>query len=102
VKLPRYDVRLLRIAEEDLADIAAYIAIERPIAAIRQLDRIEKSLGHLKNSPYLGTLPKDEHLVELGYRCLVVDEYLAFYTVEGQTIFVHRIIHGARDYSALF
>lgn len=102
MRAPKYEVRLLRIAENDLTDIVAYIAAERPAAALGQLTRIEKSLGHLASNPYLGKLPNDDHLIELGFRCLIVDEYLAFYTVEDDIVFVHRIIHSARDYSARF
>lgn len=101
MSLPKYDVRLLRIAENDLADIIAYIAAERPSAAVDQLARIEKALGLLKSNPFLGKRPSDEHLSELGYRCLIVDDYLAFYTVEERIVFVHRILHGARDYLTL-
>ena len=97
----KYNVRLLRIAENDLADIVAYIAAERPSAAAAQLDRIEKSLGLLNRNPYLGKVPNDEHLIGLGYRCLNIDDYLAFSSVEEQTVFVHRIVHGARDYLSL-
>ena len=63
--------------------------------------RIEKALGLLKTNPLLGKRPTDELLSELGYRCLIVDEYLAFYTVEENIVFVHRILHGARDYLTL-
>lgn len=38
----------------------------------------------------------------MGYRYLIVDDYLIFYTVEQRSIYVHRIIHGARNYSSLF
>jgi plasmid stabilization system protein ParE len=102
VSLRDLEVRLLRIAENDLADIVAYIAAERPSAAPGQLAKIEKTLGFLRKNPYLGKLPNDEHLIELGYRCLIIDDYLAFYTVEEQAVLVHRIIHGARDYHTLF
>jgi toxin ParE1/3/4 len=102
VRRPKYDVRLLRLAENDLTDIVSYIAAERPSAAEAQLAKIEKALNLLKRNPYLGKLPNDEHFMELGYRCLIIDEYLAFYTVEEQRVLVHRIIHGARDYRMLF
>jgi toxin ParE1/3/4 len=102
VSRPKHVVRLLRVAENDLADIVAYIAAERPSAAISQMAKIEKSLGLLGSNPYLGKLPNDQHLIELGYRCLIVDDYLAFYTIEEQTVLVHRIIHGARDFLNLF
>ena len=98
---PKYDVRLLRIAEDDLADIVAYIAAERPSAAVDQLAKIEKALGLLQSNPFLGKRLGDKHLSELGYRCLIVDDYLAFYTVEEKIVFVHRILHGARDYFTL-
>lgn len=101
MSLRKYAVRLLRVAENDLAEIVAYIAAEQPTAAVGQLTKIEKTLGLLKKNPYLGKLPNDERLLKLGYRCLIIDDYLAFYTLEGQTVFVHRIIHGARDYLAL-
>jgi toxin ParE1/3/4 len=101
VSQPKYDVRLLHIAENDLADIVAYVAVERPSAAVDQLARIEKALGLLKSNPFLGKRPSDEHLSELGYRCLIVDDSLAFHTVEEKIVFVHRILHGARDYLTL-
>lgn len=99
---PKYDLRLLRIAENDLGEIVSYVAAERPSAALAQMAKIEKSLNRLKSNPYLGKLPNDTHLIELGYRCLIIDDYLAFYTIEERTVFVHRIIHGARDYLSLF
>ena len=101
MSLRKYTVRLLRIVENDLAEILAYIAAERPSAAAGQLTKIGRILGLLRRNPYLGKLPNDEHLTKLGYRCLIIDDYLAFYTVEEQTVFVHRIIHGARDYLSL-
>ena len=92
-----HDVRLHRIAEKDLADIVDYIAAERPAAAASTLARIEQSLALLRKSPYLGKLPDDKRLIELGYRCLIVDDYLVFYTVDDRTVLVHRLMRGARD-----
>jgi toxin ParE1/3/4 len=56
----------------------------------------------LATNPHLGRIPKDAALLDLGYRYLVVQNYLIFYVVEDRTIFVHRIVHGARDYLGLF
>jgi len=55
----------------------------------------------LAGNPYLGRIPNDTRLAELGYRYLGVQDYLIFYVVEGRTTYVHRIIHGARDYGEL-
>ena len=99
---PEYDVRLLRVAEDDLTEIVTYIAADRPSAAETVASKIEKNLGNLATHPHLGRIPKEEDLARLGYRYLVVENYLIFYTIEGETIFVHRILHGARDYLRLF
>lgn len=99
---PKYGIRLLRGAEEDLTEIVTYIAVERPSAAEALATRIEKNLQLLSKNPHLGRIPNDEDLLRLGYRYLVVENYLIFYTIEEQTIYVHRILHGARDYLSLF
>ena len=98
----RYTVRLLRLAEDDLAEIVSYIAADQPAAADVLASKMEKSLRRLSRNPHLGRLPKEEELARLHYRYLVVENYLIFYTIEGKTIYVHRILHGARDYLSLF
>ena len=95
---PEYTIRLLRIAEKDLADIVLYIAADRPSAADRIASKIEKNLKFLCRNPHLGRVPSDRRLMELEYRYLVVEDYLIFYTLEDTDILVHRIMHGARDY----
>jgi toxin ParE1/3/4 len=101
VSRTEYTVRLLRVAEEDLTDIVTYIAADRPSAAEAVAAKIEKNLKLLSKHPHLGRIPNEEDLIRVGYRYLVVQNYLIFYTIEGQTIYVHRILHGARDYLSL-
>ena len=98
---PEFTVRLLRAAEEDLNDIIEYIAADNPSAAAAVLDRIENDLRLLSQQPQLGRIPEEEDLVRMGYRFLIVRDYLIFYTLEEKTILVHRIVHGARDYLRL-
>lgn len=96
-----YTVRLLQAAEDDLTEIVTYIAADRPSAAEFVARKIEKNLQLLSKFPYLGRIPNEEELIKVGYRYLVVQNYLVFYTIEGQAIYVHRILHGARDYLSL-
>ncbi len=98
----KYAIRLLRAAEDDFAEIVAYIAADRPSAAEALAAKIEKNLELLSHNPHLGRVPKEEHLERLRYRYLVVEDLLIFYTFEGHTVYVHRILHGARDYLRLF
>jgi toxin ParE1/3/4 len=97
----KYRVRFLNIAEEDFNEIVSFIAAENPIAANKIADTIEKNLNLLSENPNLGRIPRDEEIKNLGYRYLVVQNYLIFYTLEEKTIFVHRILHGARNYKAI-
>jgi len=82
-------VRLLSIAEDS-------VSTAEKLAA-----RIEKQLARLADHPHLGRLPVEEELNRLVYRYLVVDNYLVFYTLSAETVLMHRIVHGARDYVGL-
>ena len=98
----KHKIQLLRIAEDDFTEIVTYIASDRPSAAGALAAKIEKNLQLLSQNPHLGRVPKEEELARLHYRYLVVENYLIFYTIEGQTVYIHRILHGARDYLPLF
>ena len=98
MKRIKYNVRLLRAAEDDLNEIVTYIAVDNKVTAESIAIRIEKNLAYLSHHPYLGKIPGEEELARLGYRFLVVQDYLIFYTIEEQTVWIHRILHGARDY----
>lgn len=94
----RYTLRLLSLAEQDLAEAIGFIAADDWRAAEAMLGRFEQALGRLRDYPFSGRVPDDAGLIRLGYRILVVENYLVFYVVEKKIILVHRIIHGARDY----
>ena len=97
----RYQVRLLPVAEEDLEEVVAYVALDNLQAALKLADRIEADLEKLSSFPKLGRIPRDSDLRESGYRYLIIGDYLAFYTVEGRSVIVHRILPGKRDYKEL-
>ncbi|MFH2120745.1 MAG: type II toxin-antitoxin system RelE/ParE family toxin [Pseudomonadota bacterium] len=98
---PKYAIRLLRAAEEDLRGIMTYVALDNPSAAAALADKIENRLSGLSSHPLLGKIPDEAELAHMGYRFLVVQNYLIFYTIEERVIWVHRIIHGARNYVSL-
>ena len=101
MKTHKLDVRLLSVAQDDLFEAITYIAADNPAAAESMAAKIEHSLTQLAKHPKLGRIPREEELAKLGYRYLVKEDYLIFYTVERNRILVHRIIHGARDYGAI-
>ncbi len=97
----KYDVKLLRAAENDLTEIIIYIAQDSQTAANKLLSHIESSLENLSEHPYIGVIPQENTIAGAGFRYLVVENYLIFYIIEDKAIFVHRIIHGARDYKRI-
>lgn len=96
-----YQIKLLKIAEEDFTEIVSYVAVDNLSAAHSLADKIEKDLELLSENPNLGRIPRDEEIRNLGYRYLIVQNYLIFYTIEDKTILVHRILHSARNYKSL-
>lgn len=94
----KYPIRILRVAEEDLNEIILFIARDNINAAFHTADIIETMISRLSEHPFLGSTPHDPRLASSGYRYLIVDHYLIFYTVEDNTIYIHRILHNAQDY----
>ncbi len=97
----KYQIRLLGVAEEDFNEIISFIADDNPTAANSIADKIEKNIELLSGNPLLGRIPRDEDIKNLGYRYIIVQNYIVFYTIEERTIFIHRILHGARNYKTL-
>lgn len=97
----QYSLRYLPAAEQDLVDILDYIARDNPDAARAFVDRVEQGIGRLACFPKSGPQPRDPRLRRLGYRVLVVDDYLVFYVLIRHTVQIRRVIHGARRYEFL-
>jgi toxin ParE1/3/4 len=86
-------------AENDLMEIWGHIAKDDPLAADRQLDRIDAACKLLAENPQGG--PRREDLAP-GLRFYPVGNYLIFYTVGEDGIMLARVLHGARDYPQEF
>jgi toxin ParE1/3/4 len=82
-------------AEIDLIEIWGFIAKDDPLAADRQLDRIDTACAMLATNPQGG--PSREDLAR-GLRFYPAGNYLIFYTAGDDGIAVVRVLHGARDY----
>ena len=96
-----YRVEYLPAAERDLLEILQYIARDRPAAARTLVDRFDGAIDRLRRFPRSAPHPKDDRLRRLGYRVLVVEDYLVFYVLSGRTVQIRRVIHGARRYEFL-
>lgn len=99
--LKKYKIEYLPIAQEDLIGIFEYIEEDNPDAAANFIEKIDKAISKLESFPLLGRIPKDKRLKMLGYRMLIIENYIAFYVIKGNILEVRRIIHGSRKYSFL-
>lgn len=98
----------LIFAPEFLKDIDAafeYIScsLDSPQAAKALMKEIDDSIMRLKDMPYM--YPKcDEPLKSLGYRKLVVKNYVIIYEVGEQEkcAYLLRMFYGRRDYIRFF
>ena len=86
-------------ARDDLRDIHDFIASDKPIAALRFIERLEAACEQLGEHPLLG-----EACEEIGHdlRMFTVGNYVLFYRRFGHGVEIARVIHGARDWRRLF
>lgn len=97
----KYQIRLLKIAEEDFTEILSFIVNDNPKAVETMANKIEANIKLLSENPMPGRISRDEDIKNPGYRYITIENYIVFYTIEGKTILIHRILHGARNYKSL-
>lgn len=87
-------------AKEDLKDIRTYILeeLDNPTAAKTVMDRIIDRIRQLEQFPMLGAALSSVIEPETDYRFLVSGNYLIFYRIEKDAVYVDRILYGKRDY----
>jgi len=86
-------------AEDDAAEIWAYIARDNPSAASRLLGRFDQLFRTLVNQPGAG---KSVDMLAPDLRFMPMGSYLIFYKPLPDGVEIVRILHGARDVTAEF
>ena len=92
-------------SRRDLDDIWDYIVLElqNRSAAERVIDHIMNAVDPLKNFAEMGTPISSIADVGTDYRFLVSGNYMVFYRVQGNDVYIDRVLYGRSDYmSALF
>ena len=99
--MQKYDIRYLPVAEEDLNEIVDYLLEHNTNAANRLIDELDGLEERLSMFPELGTLSRDKKLRNKGYRMSAIGDYLLFYTIRHDCVYIMRIVHGKRNYLPL-
>lgn len=99
----KYDVIRTDTADRQLRDLLLYIAEDSGNAdiALTYLDKIEHAIGLLVEQPYYGVKAKHVSLRRMGFRMIIVENYLIFYKVRERdyTVIVYSIVDSRRDYT---
>lgn len=101
--MAKYRVDVSEPAENDLRDIVRYISaqLSAPMTALKMMDTIEEAITGLAVMPQKCPPVNDERLAMLGYRKLLVKNYIVFFTIDEKpkVVDVERILYARRDWN---
>ena len=98
-----YKLKYSEFYHEELKSCINYIKhdLQNPIAAQRLKDEVKKTYKKIKENPFIYPAVPDEYLASKGFRFLMVNNYMLFYTVEKKEIIILRFLYGSRDWMNL-
>ena len=90
------------LAREDLVEAGDYIAqrLHNRPAARNLIRKIQTAVKTLELFPCSGT-PLDAADVQVLYRYLICGNYMIFYHISDDTVWIDRILYGRRDYLSI-
>ena len=104
-ELITYRIDISKPAENDLRDILNHISsqFEAPITAFKMLETFEQSMAGLSKLPQRVPKVSDKRLSAMGYRKLIVKNYIIFFSInEKKKIFdIERILYRRRNWQAI-
>ena len=100
-----YQVHITSTAEHDIMRAADYIefTLKNPTAADNLLDVSTEQIGSLSNLPQKFRLVDDPVLASWGICFVIVNNYLAFYTIdeEKQTVIIVRFLYRKSNWTSI-
>ena len=92
----RYRVEISRSAEQDALGIYEYIERDSPARAAKWFAEIERQMRTLGQSPSRCPIIPESDELGVEYRQLIWGRYRTIFRIEGNIVWVLRIVHGAR------
>lgn len=98
-----YHIHITKTAERDLNNALDYIefVLKNPTAADHLMDVAEKEINSLGEFPTSKALIDDPVLSAWGIRFIKVNNYLAFYMIEEDTVHIIRFLYEKRDWVSI-
>lgn len=99
--MEKYKVYVSEPAENNLCDIVRYISVQllAPTTALKMMDIIEEAIMDLAVMPQKFHFVVDERLATLGYRKLLVKNYIVLFTIYDKlkALDIKRILYVRRN-----
>ena len=99
----KYEVVILKSAEQDLRDLRTYLLKSFGVDAWREShDKIKTAIDNLKLFPYSGVVPDVlEHINLTQYRQVLAGKNRIIYEVRRSIVYVHIVTDSRRDMKSL-
>lgn len=91
-----FRVDITRHAEADIEGIFSFIARDGPEAAATFVAEIERQVASLARFPLRAPVIPEADDLGVAYRHLIYGNYRTIFRVERKTVYIMRVIHGAR------
>jgi toxin ParE1/3/4 len=92
----KFRVSITRAAENDIDQAWSFIAQDSPEAADKFISRLEEQIETLEIFPNRCALIPENEVLGTRYRHMVYGDYRTVFRVVRRTVYVLRVIHGAR------
>ena len=89
-----YNVYITTSAEQDILDIWNFISDDSSLRAKNFLGQIETEIAKFKNYPQRCPVIKETDLLGVEYRHLVIVKYRIIFKIDGENVYIMRVIHG--------
>lgn len=99
--MEHYKIRIYTRAKQDLEEIVEYLNTLSVEIAIKQYDQIIEAISSLSEMPSRCPYVRDTILRLKGYRHILINNYIIFYVIQGDTVQIRRILYGKRNYQLL-
>ncbi len=100
-----YQLHITSTAEHDIMHAVNYIefTLKNPVAAEHLLDVATEQINSLSDLPQKFHLVDDQVLVSWGIRFVIINHYLAFYTIdeEKQMVIIVRFLYEKSNWTSI-
>jgi toxin ParE1/3/4 len=92
----KFRVRITRSAARDIEQAWTFIAQDSPEEADKFVRRLEEQVETLERFPERCPLIPENEILGTRYRHLIYGNYRNIFRIAGKTVYVLRVVHGAR------